>query len=352
MKRKGTWIVVSVLVVLGLLLGGFGCAAPAPAPTPAPTPTPTPVKPIVLKVTGYGGPTYPLRILQEEANQLIEERSGGRLKIEFFPEQSLVKMRDVFEAAPTGVVDIFMTCPLYAPDLFGIIADVENMVFNWDMELFQEHYRDPGSFYDFQQPYWEKNGLYLLSWPLVGGYEVGSTTPIHTLEDWKGKLVRTVAGFSDLIKALGAEPVFIATGELYEAMQRGTVDACTVSMSSMRSLSIQEVAPYFTIAGLTQANIPFGMSLKARQELPSDLVKLIDEAFVDAERNHNARLNDLIKTDIEFMATYPGVQEVYYLPADEKARWSELASVIYADLAEKYGEEWERFWPIRNSLYK
>ena len=53
MKRKGIWVVVSVLVVLGLLLGGFACA---PTPTPAPTTTPTtptqaspaPVEPIKI----------------------------------------------------------------------------------------------------------------------------------------------------------------------------------------------------------------------------------------------------------------------------------------------------------------
>jgi len=36
MKQKGIWVVVSILVVLGLLLGGFGCAAPTPTPTPSP----------------------------------------------------------------------------------------------------------------------------------------------------------------------------------------------------------------------------------------------------------------------------------------------------------------------------
>lgn len=41
MKRKRIWVVVSVLVVLGLLVGGFGCKAPAPEVTPTPTPTPT-----------------------------------------------------------------------------------------------------------------------------------------------------------------------------------------------------------------------------------------------------------------------------------------------------------------------
>ena len=43
MRKKGILVVVSVLVVLALLIGGFGCKAPAPTPTPAPAPKP-PVK--------------------------------------------------------------------------------------------------------------------------------------------------------------------------------------------------------------------------------------------------------------------------------------------------------------------
>ncbi|MFC2066935.1 TAXI family TRAP transporter solute-binding subunit [Chloroflexota bacterium] len=43
MKNRGIWIITSVLVILGLLMAGFGCATPAPAPAPAPAPKPAPV---------------------------------------------------------------------------------------------------------------------------------------------------------------------------------------------------------------------------------------------------------------------------------------------------------------------
>jgi len=38
MRKKGIWVIVSVVVVLGLLMGGFGCAAPVPTPTPTHSP--------------------------------------------------------------------------------------------------------------------------------------------------------------------------------------------------------------------------------------------------------------------------------------------------------------------------
>lgn len=46
MKKKGIWISLSILLVLGLLLGSFGCQTSAPAPSPAPTkPAPTTATP-------------------------------------------------------------------------------------------------------------------------------------------------------------------------------------------------------------------------------------------------------------------------------------------------------------------
>lgn len=344
------------------MLLAFGCTQPTTTPTttaPAttvptttqPPKTTTPAEVYTIKVAGYGGPTYPLRIMQEEANKMIIERSGGRVKIDYYPDNSLIKQNTAFETVPNGVVDIAQTSPTYQPDLMGLIADLANMPFNWDEEMFAKNYRSPGNFFDFQQPYWQKNGLYLLNWGNVGGYEVASKTPIKVAADWKGKLIRTVKGFDSFVKLMGAEPSFISTAELYEAMQRGTVDGCTISMSSLRSLSIQEVAPYFTIASLTEASQPAVMSLKARERLPADIVKIIDEAYRDAEANHYVRLKDLVKQDTDFIKSSAKVKEVYILPADEKAKWASAAQAIYDDLAKKWGNEFTQFMTIRKTLF-
>jgi len=50
MKKKSIWLVVSVVVVLGLLIGGFGCAQEA-APAPGPAPTKTVTKTVETTVT-------------------------------------------------------------------------------------------------------------------------------------------------------------------------------------------------------------------------------------------------------------------------------------------------------------
>ena len=51
----------------------------------------------------------------------------------------------------------------------------------------------------------------------------------------------------DMIKALGAEPVFLTYEEVYSAFQTGTIEAAENNWSSYESAGHYEVAPYFTV---------------------------------------------------------------------------------------------------------
>ncbi len=381
--KRIVWAAASVLTTVVLLLGVFGCSSttPAPAPTlaaspsakpapsatatpapaaspsakPAPsataTPAPAPAKTFTLKAGGYGGTTYPLHIMMEEAHKMIEERSKGQIKIQWFPNQSLVKATDMYTAIPGGVLDIGVTSGTYKEAL-GLPNLMVVFPFAWDLKLLQDHYRDPGSWFDFQQPYWEKLGMHLLSQGTMGYLQLGSRTPIHKLADFKGKLIR-VAGLAPAVKALGAEPVNMRTTEIYEALQRGTIDGTVDSFSTIRSSSIQEVAKYFTQWDLSISTLQMVMSTKVRQELPADLVKLIDQAYLEAERNHNARVDGIVKDDTEFIRKSQGVVEIYQVPDAERALWKEAVKPMLDDVAKKTGAaEWDRFLPILKSLSK
>ncbi|MBI2832771.1 MAG: TRAP transporter substrate-binding protein DctP [Chloroflexi bacterium] len=360
MGRKRTIrAMVSVLTMAALLLGVFGCATPAPAPTtpaakPAPAttpaPAPAPAKTYTLKVGGYGGATYPLRIMMEEANKMIEERSKGQFKIQWFPQEGLVKMRDMYTAIPDGVLDIGITSATYKEAL-GLPSYVWVLPLSWDLDTFQAHYRDPGSWFDFQQPFWEKQGLRLLSQGTLGYLQLASRAQIHTLADFKGKLFR-VAGLAPAVKALGGEPVDMATAEIYEALQRGTIDGSVDSFSTVRTLKLPEVVKYFTEANMSQSSLAMVMGTKIRQQLPAELVKLIDEVYLEAERNHNARLKGLMKDDVDAIKKYPGVVEIYQLPDAERAKWKDAVKSVANDAAKKAGADWQRFEPIWKSLSK
>ncbi|MCP5368510.1 MAG: C4-dicarboxylate TRAP transporter substrate-binding protein [Hyphomicrobiales bacterium] len=66
--------------------------------------------------------------------------------------------------------------------------------------------------------------------------------PLKNLADFKGKKVRGFSGWSELIKAMGAVPVSISANEMYEALQRGTIDCATHSITNQKTRSLGEVA--------------------------------------------------------------------------------------------------------------
>lgn len=72
----------------------------------------------------------------------------------------------------------------------------------------------------------------------------------RTLDDIRGKKIRGFAGWSEMIKEMGAIPINVSANEMYEALERGTIDCATHSITSQRSRSLGEVAHYVILDSL------------------------------------------------------------------------------------------------------
>ena len=305
---------------------------------------------VTIKMASYGGPTYPIRIHLENVKDMLEKRSNGRIKVDHYPAESLVKLAKAFDAVIDNVVQIALTSAAYEPKRMGVVAAIANSPWNWDAYKFGEHYREPGGFYDFAAPYFEKNGLKLMSWPNVPHGEVFSSKPIRRLEDFKGKLLRTVSSLKDPLKLLGAEPIFIPTSELFNAIQRGTVDGGTLAISSIFSEKYFEVAPYIQIANLYTGSLPVIMNLKFYNSLPPDLKKVVWDTFVEADKQYYEKIRQDTTEVINKLKSMKPKVEVYEVPAEEIARWQAALKPFYSDMAKTWGDEWVRFEKIRGKL--
>jgi len=65
---------------------------------------------------------------------------------------------------------------------------------------------------------------------------------IKNLADMENMRVRGFSGWSDLVKAMGAIPVSISANEMYEALERGTLDCATQAITNQKTRSLGEVA--------------------------------------------------------------------------------------------------------------
>jgi len=89
-----------------------------------------------------------------------------------------------------------------------------------------------------------------LSWYDAGARNFYSTTkPITCIEDMEGMDIRAQESsmMSDMIEALGANPVEIVYSEVYSALEQGKVDGAENNLPSYDSMKHYKVAKYYTI---------------------------------------------------------------------------------------------------------
>ena len=111
-----------------------------------------------------------------------------------------------------------------------------------------------------------------------------SKEPLQTLEDFEGKKVRTHAtSLSRLIEGLGAEPLFVAPGQDYLALQNGTIDVSTTGALLAVDAKYYEIADYMAgpVIGFGYTTNVINGDLWAR--IPPDIQQIIIEEGARAE---------------------------------------------------------------------
>lgn len=111
-----------------------------------------------------------------------------------------------------------------------------------------------------------------------------SNEPMMTAADFEGRKIRThSASMSDFIRGMGGEPVELSVGEIYTALQIGTVDAVVTTLLLGVTGSLYEVAEH--IAGPV---IGFGytnnvINKNVWEGIPPDLQQIIIEEAAKSE---------------------------------------------------------------------
>jgi TRAP-type C4-dicarboxylate transport system substrate-binding protein len=101
--------------------------------------------------------------------------------------------------------------------------------------------------------------------------------PVANMADVRGMKLRSPGGHqTNYIKALGAEPVFMPLGDVYMAMETGTVDGIVTCPPLIQGFKLFEVARYATILTLGCVSEGAIMNLNVWNTLSEDQQKVID----------------------------------------------------------------------------
>lgn len=269
----------------------------------------------------------------------LKTRSDGRIEIEFFWGQSLMKQKDALRALGSGLVETAQLIASYTPAELAV-WNYASVPFGINDEWvgmrtwFEMLTTTPAALEEA-----ERNKFKLLFNNTTGPVHLlCAKEAVTTVEQLKGKKIRTSGGQTDVFKALGAVPVTIGFGELYQALERGTIDCTQNYTAFVKSYKHYEVASHVTEAYMGQfLAYGGGIALSVFNDMPKDLQDIlleVSDEYMDVYARNQIEFTAQARKDL--IAGIDGKKVQFHaLSEEERARWAKPAEDFTKDWLEK-----------------
>jgi TRAP-type C4-dicarboxylate transport system substrate-binding protein len=127
----------------------------------------------------------------------------------------------------------------------------------------------------------DKANVQLIGWVVYGLYDivVNGVRPLAKPEDFKGLRLRSTGALHGaMVEALGGGPTVMSAGEVYMAMQRGTIDGTVTAVTSAVERKWYEPAKYATFLPLSYSALPITVSKRFWNKLDDAEKKALMDA--------------------------------------------------------------------------
>jgi len=219
--------------------------------------------PIRWKMTS----TFPSSLTQlgtmgKRFSEQIEKVSGGNIEIRFYEPGALAPALEGFDAVSYGAIEAGWSTPGYwagkepALQLFGAVP------FGPDAQEYIAWYYFGGGKEIYQELYEKHN---------IKGIICGITAPeasgwfkeeIKTIDDLKGKKIRFFGLGARVLNKLGANSQLLAGGDIYPALELGTIDGAEFSMPAVDyDMGFYQVAKNYYFPGWHQQSTMYEVTI-------------------------------------------------------------------------------------------
>ena len=250
--------IIAMLLVLVMMLSLAACgetAAPAASQAPAESGTteaPATVETKVLKCAFNQTITNPEAVTLQWIGEQLYEATEGRYTIEVYPDAQLGDQAQTLEQVVMGTLDMALVAnaivETYCPD-FAILGTP----YVYDSIEHQQKVFESGKLADLYAET-EAQGFTVLSNYSLGARNLYTRDKaVVTPEDCKGMKIR-VMGSDTCIKMMGlmnggTDGIAMGQGDVYSAIQTGTLDGAENNIITYVDLVQYEVAPYYNLTG-------------------------------------------------------------------------------------------------------
>ncbi|HOK66597.1 MAG TPA: TRAP transporter substrate-binding protein [Anaerohalosphaeraceae bacterium] len=243
----------------------------------------------VLRLAHSLSPRHPVHITMEYMAKLVEEKSGGRLIVQIFPNEQLGSEKEQIEALQIGYMSMTKTST----------APMESFVPQIRIFGIPYLFRDSEHFWKVAQgPIGKKlleagadRGLKGLCYYDAGARSFYAKKPIYSPEDLKGLKVRVMQSIMSMqmIETMGGSPTPIAWGELYTSLDQGVVDAAENNPPSFETSRHFEVCRYYILDEHVRVPDMLVISTRVWESLTPEQQRILQEA-VDESVVFNRKL--------------------------------------------------------------
>jgi tripartite ATP-independent transporter DctP family solute receptor len=237
---------------------------------------------LVFRLADYWPADYPPVLGDKEFARLVEERSGGKLKIIVYSDAVLGDEQSVIEQVQLGGIDFARvnSAPLAeVSKKLGVVClpylfrDSDHL---WKVLL--------GPIGDELLDSLKPGRINGLAYYDSGARSFYSKTPVYNISQLKGLRIRVQYSdpFSSFIKLLGATPVQLNFGDVYNALQKDEIDGAENNWSSYYTSGHYRLAGYYLLDEHTRNPEVLLASSKVMDSLSAEYREIITSSAKDS----------------------------------------------------------------------
>ncbi|MDJ0389552.1 TRAP transporter substrate-binding protein [Roseomonas sp. E05] len=206
--------------------------------------------PVTLKLGHATFEAHPFHDASLRFKKAVEEISGGQVKVQIFPARQLGDVKELMEGVQFGTVDMTVNSSSALATTVPAIDAFQLPGVTRSYPHFARLAASPEAKAILQKL--EPHGMVGL-----GLYDGGRRhfltvdKPVRSMADFHGLKTRVAPSrlFLDMWKAVGVNPTPMNYGEVYSALETGTLDAVEINLTSIEAEKYYEIAHNVTLTG-------------------------------------------------------------------------------------------------------
>ncbi|MFP4213382.1 MAG: TRAP transporter substrate-binding protein [Desulfohalobiaceae bacterium] len=268
----------------------------------------------------------------------VEERSNGRIQIDFHPGEALLGAKEIYNGVVDGVADIGTTCPSYTSGMFPLTEAFElpgykNVNATAASMTFHEGYKEIKDKLDIDE--FEEVKVLTL-WATGPGHLMTRKEPVHNLDDLSDKEIRAVGGTVPPLKKLGAKTHALPMSESYLALDQGIVDGILGPTDILKGFKLAEVVDYATeTPDLYNVVFMKVMNQETWNSLPQDLQQIIQEVSEEYALKYGKLRAEYTTQGLKYAKQEHDLQEIQLDPEEEQKWLERIQPVVEEWIQEK-----------------